>query len=148
MQVFLADVLDEKSASVRLRLDTGLAESLRDPGNAAALRGVVDQKVSGLGARFRNRRVLLHLEPDERKDRVWSRCCEVRRNRFCVGCLPTSGCRAAWILLLTIDLGYDHEPCVAEEAAGIAEIHDVGATHLKGRHYLDRFRDETCAQAL
>ena len=148
VEIFLADVLDQERARVRLGLHPGLPEALGNPGDPAALGDVVDQQVAGLRTRLRDRSVLLDLEPDEREHGVGRGRCEVGRDGFDVCSLPAARRGAARILLLTVDVRDDDEARVAEQAAGVAERDDVGSARLERRSDLDGLGHEARPQAL
>ena len=148
VEILLADVLDQERARVRLGLDAGLPEALGDPGDPASLGDVVEQQVAALRARLRDRRVLLHLEPDEREHGVGRGRRQVGGDRLDVGSLPAAGRRAARSSFCAVDVGHDDEPRVAEQAARVAERDDVGPARLERRDDLDRLGHEARPQAL
>ena len=121
VQVVFTDQLHQQGTGVGFGLDPGLTELLRHPGNATSLRDVEEQQVADLRACLGERRVLLHLEPDQGEHGIGRRRPEVRGDRLDVRCLPTARRRTLLVLLRPVDVCDDDESRIAEKAAGVAE---------------------------
>ena len=142
VEVVLADVLDQERTGIGLGLDPGLPEALGDPADAASLGHVVEQEIACLRARLGERAVLLHFEPYESEHGVRSGRGEVGGNHFDLVSPPAACRRPVLLLLAPVDVVHEHESCVAEEAARVAERDDVGRARLECRDDLDRLGDE------
>ena len=124
----LADELDERRNRIGLRPDAGLLEALRNPRVGLPLRNVVGEHVACLRAGFRQRCVLLQLLGDERQHGARRGRGQVLLDRLHVGGLPAVS-EPALAVAPPVHAFDEHEPRVAEEAAGVAEGGDL-ATRL------------------
>ena len=142
----LADQMDECCARIRLGASAGLLEALGDPVGDVALRHLEGQNVAGLGARLRQRRVLLQLLGNECQHGAGSRRGEVLLDRLHVGDLPAARETAVGVPPAVDALDHD-EPRVAEQAADVAQRRGVRAGHLLSRDELDCLWLEVAAEA-
>ena len=121
----VAHDLDQQARGFGVDADAAVPELLRHPIAHPPLRHVVHEHVAGLGARFRERGILLQLRRDEREHGVGSGARKVRRDRLRVRGLPA------------IDVLDDHEPAgAAEQAERVAGGNSVVTARLVRRQQL------------
>ena len=142
----LADQMDECCARIRLGASAGLLETLGDPVGDVALGHREGQNVAGLGARLRQRRVLLQLLGNECQHGAGSRRSEVLLDRLHIGGLPAVR-KASVGVPPAIDALDHHEPGVAEQTADVAQRRGVRAGHLLRRDELDSLGLEVAPEA-
>ena len=141
----VADELDEGGDGLRLGARTALLELVGDPPLQLSLGDVVAQHSPGFLGCLPECRARLELLGDEGENRRGSGAREVAGDRVDVGRLPAAP--ASTVCLHPVDVGNDDEPCVAEQASGVAEADHRLAWGVERRDGLDRLDLEMAAQA-
>ena len=141
----VADELKERSDGLRLGARAALLELIRDPALQLPLEDVVAQHSPGLLGCLPERRARLELLGDEGENRRGSGVREVCGDRLDVGRFPAAP--ATSLSLHPVDVGDDDEPCIAEQASGVAESDRLVARGVERRDGLDRLDLEMAAQA-
>ncbi len=125
-QLVLPDDLDEGLAGVTTDFHTAVVEALGHPAHHLLLRDLPDEHVTDLGARLRERRVLLDLLPHEAEHRPGCRSPQIVDDRLDIGRLPATR-QAVEVAAAPVDPGYEDESLAREERARVAGRDDVGA---------------------